>query len=186
VTAFELQPRLIGKLLELRPLAREDFDALYAAASDPLIWEQHPESDRYQREVFQTFFDSAMESGGAFAVLERKTGKLIGSSRYARFDVDQKQVEIGWTFLQRAFWGGEYNGELKTLMLDHAFRFVERVVFTVGENNLRSQRAVEKIGGSVVGKVERPGRDGTMQPNVELAITKDEWSKRHERRKEKT
>lgn len=180
-STFDLQPRLQGKLLELRPLLPEDFDALYQAASDPKIWEQHPESDRYQHDVFQKFFDSAMESGGAFAVLDRKTGKIIGSSRYARLDLgageDQKQIEIGWTFLERAFWGGEYNREMKALLLEHAFRFVDRVVFTVGENNLRSQRAVEKLGGSVVEKVERPDRDGKMQPNVVLAITKDRWNK---------
>jgi len=175
---FELQPRLQGRLIELRPLAREDFAELFAAASDPLIWEQHPESDRYQREVFEKFFESAMESRGAFAAIERKTGKIIGTSRYSRLDVEQGQIEIGWTFLERAFWGGEYNGEMKSLMLDHAFKFVDCVVFTVGENNLRSQRAVQKIGGALVGKAERPGRDGKMQPNVLLAITKDTWKKR--------
>ncbi|MDP9266948.1 MAG: GNAT family N-acetyltransferase [Acidobacteriota bacterium] len=183
---FDLQPRLQGKLLELRPLAPQDFDALYQAASDPLIWEQHPESDRYQRDVFQSFFDSALESRGAFAVIECKTGRIIGSSRYARLDVEQRQVEVGWTFLERAFWGGEYNGELKALMLDHAFRFVDRVLFIVGENNLRSQRAVEKVGGSVVGKEERPGRDGRMEPNAVLAITREEWKNRHKRDERKT
>jgi len=175
---FDLQPRLQGKLIELRPLAREDFAELFAAASDPLIWEQHPESDRYQREVFEKFFDLAMESRGAVAVVERKTGKIIGTSRYSRLDVEQRQVEVGWTFLERAFWGGEYNGEMKALMLDHAFNFVDRVVFTVGENNLRSQRAVQKIGGAMAGTVERPGRDGKMQSNVVLAITKAGWTKR--------
>jgi RimJ/RimL family protein N-acetyltransferase len=175
---FKLQPRLQGKLLELRPLTREDFDALFAAASDPLIWEQHPENDRWQRDIFQKYFDSAMESGGAFAVIERKTGQIIGSSRYSRLDENNSEVEVGWTFLQRAFWGGEYNGEMKTLMLDHAFRFVERVVFTVGENNLRSQKAVEKIGGAIVGEAERPSRDGVMQRIVVMAIAKKDWEKR--------
>jgi RimJ/RimL family protein N-acetyltransferase len=133
---FDLQPTLTGKLVELRPLGAEDFDALYAAASDPLIWEQHPER-RHERAVFEQFFAGAMESGGALAVIERKTGKVIGTSRYARL-VPGEQVEIGWTFLERAYWGGEYNGEMKRLMLEHAFRFVERVVFTVAEKNLRS------------------------------------------------
>ena len=181
MTAFELQPHLQGKLLELRPLAAEDFDALFAAASDPKIWEQHPESDRYQRHVFQMYFDSAMESGGAFAVISRKSGRIIGSSRYSRLDLEGKQIEIGWTFLERAFWGGEYNGEMKTLMLDHAFKFVERAVFTVGAQNLRSQRAVAKIGGTVVEKIERPDRDGNMQPIVVLAITREDWKKRRGR-----
>ena len=177
-TQFELQPRLQGKLLELRPLTRADFDELYAAASDAKIWEQHPESDRYQLEVFESYFESAMASGGAFAVIERATGRIIGSSRYARLDAQRSQVEIGWTFLERAFWGGKYNGEMKTLMLDHAFRFVDRVVFTVGENNLRSQRAVQKLGGVVVGKEPRPGRNGEAQQNLVLALTREQWNGR--------
>src|SRR4051812_44487760 len=131
---FDLQPLLRGRLIELRPLCADDFEALYAAASDPLIWEQHPERDRYKREVFQRFFDSAMESGGAFAVIERRSGKIIGSSRYCNLTADESEVEIGWTFLQREFWGGEYNREMKRLMLDHALQYLKRVVFVVGEN----------------------------------------------------
>ena len=126
--AFELQPTLIGTLLELRPLRPDDFEALYRAASDPLIWEQHPEPTRHQRDVFQRYFDSAIESGGALVVIDRKSGAIIGSSRYWNLDPAQSEVEIGWTFLQRAYWGGEYNGELKRLMIEHAFRFVERVL----------------------------------------------------------
>src|SRR5437588_11092728 len=101
--AFDLQPVLEGELLTLRPLRPDDFDALFAAASDPLIWEQHPESDRYQRAIFQRFFDGAIASQGAFAVIERATGRIIGSSRYWNLKPEESEVEIGWTFLQRAF-----------------------------------------------------------------------------------
>lgn len=167
---FDLQPTLIGELLELRPLKREDFAQLFAAASDPLIWAQHPESDRYTREVFQRYFDGAIESKGAFAIIERKTGRIIGSSRYYNFDPAGREVEIGWTFLERAFWGGVYNRELKALMLGHAFQFVDRVLFIVGEENRRSQRAVEKIGGKFLRNIERPDRNGAMQRNVVFAI----------------
>src|SRR5215470_10291817 len=135
---FDLQPTLRGRLIDVRPLRPEDFEALFSAASDPLIWEQHPESDRYTREVFQKFFDGAIESKGAVAVIDRKSGRVIGTSRYYNFDADEREVEIGFTFLERAYWGGAYNGELKSLMLDHAFEFVDRVAFVVGENNLRS------------------------------------------------
>ena len=169
---FDLQPTLTGDLIEVRPLAREDFDALFRAASDPLIWEQHPESDRYERAVFERFFEGAMESGGAFAVIERKSGRIIGSSRYHDLNPAESEIEIGWTFLERAFWGGAYNGELKSLMLQHAFRFVERVVFAVGENNLRSQKALQKIGAKVLGRTQRPARDGTMVPHLVFAITR--------------
>ena len=144
---FDLQPTLTGELIELRPLRRDDFEALYAAASDPLIWEQHPDPDRYTRHVFQRYFDGAIHSGGAFGVIDRRTGKIIGSSRFHDYHEDANEIEIGWTFLERAYWGGTYNREMKQLMLAHAFRFVRRVVFLVGPDNIRSQRAMEKIGG---------------------------------------
>ena len=169
---FDLQPTLTGTLLELRPLRPDDFDALFAAANDPLIWEQHPESDRYERAVFQRYFDGAIESRGAFAIIERATGRIIGSSRYWNLKPDESEVEIGWTFLERAFWGGRYNAELKALMIGHAFRFVERVVFVVGENNLRSQKAVRKLGAELVASEERAAPDGSMRRNVIFALTR--------------
>ena len=169
---FDLQPRLKGNLIEIRPLRPEDFEALFEAASDPLIWEQHPERDRYKREVFQRYFDGAIESKGAFAVIELQSGKIIGSSRYCHYKPAEREVEIGFTFLQRAFWGGSYNRELKSLMLGHALRFVDRVVFVVGENNLRSQKALQKIGARLLNKVERPTPDGTITPSLVFVITR--------------
>src|SRR5437762_12288056 len=159
---FDLQPTLKGDLIELRPLRPGDFEDLFSAAGDPLIWEQHPESDRYKRDVFQKYFDGAMESKGAFAIIERTSGRMIGNSRYCNLNPAENEVEIGWTFLERAFWGGSYNRELKSLMLDHAFRFVDRVVFVVGENNVRSQRALEKIGARFLKKEGRTLQDGTL------------------------
>jgi RimJ/RimL family protein N-acetyltransferase len=144
---FELQPTLTGERLQLRPLRPEDWDALYAAASDPLIWAQHPESDRYTPEVFRRYFDSGLASGGAFAVVDRRTGRIIGSTRYHAYSEADGEVEIGWTFLTRDYWGGDYNREMKRLLVDHALRSVRRVVFMVGVTNIRSQRAMEKIGG---------------------------------------
>jgi N-acetyltransferase len=169
---FDLQPTLKGNLIEVRPLMREDFDALFAAASDPFIWEQHPENDRYKREVFQRYFDGAIDSKGAFAIIERKSGRIIGSSRYCNLKPLEREVEVGWTFLERAFWGGSYNRELKSLMLDHAFRFVDRVVFVVGEKNLRSQKSLQKIGARFLKKAQLPAPDGTMTPNLVFAITR--------------
>jgi RimJ/RimL family protein N-acetyltransferase len=175
---FDLQPNLKGNLIELRPLRHQDFDALFAAAGDPLIWEQHPEPDRYTREVFLRYFDGAIKSRGALAVIERKTGRVIGSSRYHDFKPLESEVEIGFTFLERAFWGGAYNGELKRLMLEHAFRFVDRVVFVIGENNLRSQKAIQKIGAKFLKKIERPARDGTTSLHLVFAITRREFAAR--------
>ncbi len=145
--SFDLQPLLKSELLELRPLRSEDLDDLYAVAADRLIWEQHPDSNRHEEEVFRSFFGEAMASGGALIAVESRTQRVIGSSRYHGYDEERSEVEIGWTFLARSHWGGVYNGEMKRLMLKHAFRFVKSVVFIVGPQNLRSQRAVEKIGG---------------------------------------
>ena len=149
--SFDLQPTLRGELLVLRPLRTEDFHDLYAVASDPLIWEQHPDSDRHKEDVFREFFRVAQESGGALVALDAKDGRVIGSSRFYGYDEGRSEIEIGWTFLARAYWGGTYNREMKALMLGHAFRFVNSVVFLVGPQNLRSQKAMEKIGGVRVG-----------------------------------
>jgi RimJ/RimL family protein N-acetyltransferase len=145
--SFDRQPVLIGGLIELRPLRADDFDELFRVASDPLIWEQHPERNRYQEATFRTFFEEALRSGGALVAIDRATGKIIGSSRFHGYDATHSVVEIGWSFLARAYWGGRYNGEMKRLMLEHAFKSVNRVVFIIGPENRRSQRAVEKIGG---------------------------------------
>jgi RimJ/RimL family protein N-acetyltransferase len=155
---FDLQPVLKGRFLELRPVRAEDFHDLYAVAADPLIWQQHPEKDRYKEEVFRTFFRDALESGETLVALDARDGRLIGSSRFHGYDEEKSEIEIGWTFLARSHWGGVYNAEMKQLMLRHAFRFVKSVIFLVGPQNVRSQRAVEKIGGVRVG--ERPDGGG--------------------------
>jgi len=152
---FDLQPHLTGELIELRPLAPEDWDDLFAVASDPFIWEQHPESDRYKENVFKVFFREALECGGAFVVIDAQTQHIIGSTRFYGYDPDKSEIEIGWTFLARKYWGGGYNAEMKRLLLNHAFKFVESVVFFVGETNFRSQKAMEKIGAIKIGLVER-------------------------------
>jgi RimJ/RimL family protein N-acetyltransferase len=174
---FELQPTLRGESVELRPLRPDDYDAVYAAASDPLIWEQHPDRERYKPEIFREYFQSGIDSGGAFAIIGRASGRIIGSSRYWNYKLEESEIEVGWTFLERKYWGGEINREVKQLMLRHAFRFVERVVLIVGEHNLRSQRAVEKIGGRRERMEHRPGRDGVERGNVVFVITREAFAK---------
>jgi N-acetyltransferase len=144
--SFDYQPTLQGTLIALRPLRADDHDALLAVASDPLIWEQHPDQTRYVPEGFRAFFQQSLDSGGALVVIDLATGAIIGSSRFHGYDEAAGEVEIGWTFLARKYWGGTWNGEMKRLMLGHAFRSVRQVVFLIGPLNLRSQRAVEKIG----------------------------------------
>jgi RimJ/RimL family protein N-acetyltransferase len=160
---FDRQPSLDGELIRVRPLVAGDWDDLHAIASDPLIWEQHPARDRHQEVVFRTFFDEALASGGALRVIDAGTGRTIGSSRFHGYDPDRSEIEIGWTFLARSHWGGRYNGELKALMLRHAFRFVEHVVFLIGPDNLRSQKAVERIGGVRAGsRPDGRGNDSVL------------------------
>ena len=144
--AFDRQPTLTGALLQLRPLRANGWDALFAVASDPLLWAQHPDSDRYQESVFRQFFADAMSSGGALVAIERATGEIVGSSRFHGFDAEQSVIEVGWSFLARRCWGGTYNGEMKRLMLRHA---------------LHDSSA--KLAGLSVQRVSRPPSPGCRQ-----------------------
>ena len=174
--SFELQPRIQNDLIRLEPLSADDFESLYAVASDPLMWEQHPSSDRYQRPVFENFFKGAMASGGAFRVIDNTNGELIGSSRYTDYDAAKRQVSIGYTFIARSRWARNYNRALKTLMLDHAFKFVDRVTFKVGINNWRSRKAMEKLGGIYIGEESVAYSGELAHPNVVFKIDAADWS----------
>jgi RimJ/RimL family protein N-acetyltransferase len=170
--AFDLQPHLRGELIELRPLTPSDWDELFTVASDPLIWEQHPESDRYREDVFKIFFREALESGGAFVVIDRKTQRIIGSTRFYGYHPEKSEIEIGWTFLARKYWGGGFNVEIKNLLLNHAFKFVENAVFYVGETNIRSQKAMEKIGAIKLGTATRAYGNHPPARSVKYVITR--------------
>jgi N-acetyltransferase len=162
---FNLQPQhLKNQFIQLFPLQQDDFEALYAVASDPLVWEQHPNKLRYQREVFQNFFEGAIQSQGAFLIRDVQTNEVVGSSRFYDFDENDNSILIGYTFIGRKFWGKEYNKSLKKLMLDYAFQFVDTVYFHIGAQNFRSQKAIEKIGAIKVGEqeVEYFGEDSKL------------------------
>jgi RimJ/RimL family protein N-acetyltransferase len=146
---FDFQPVLKGARVTVRPISSTDWDGMFAAAADPEIWEQHPASDRYTETAFRQYFNDAVDSGSAFAFVDQASDRIIGSSRYHGHDPVKSEVEIGWTFLARDYWGGSHNAEIKQLMLEHAFQYVDTVVFWVGEENLRSRKAMEKIGGEL-------------------------------------
>jgi RimJ/RimL family protein N-acetyltransferase len=170
-----LQPTLMGPRIAIRPVTEADWSQMFAAGSDPEVWAVHPVSDRYKEPAFREFFDGALASGSSFSFVDRATGKVIGSSRYYGYDAEKREIEIGWTFLAKAYWGGSYNGEIKRLMLDHAFTFVDTVIFFVGEGNRISQRAMEKIGG-----VRRAGLvprelGGKVYGHVVFEICKSDW-----------
>lgn len=144
---MDLQPVLSGSLVTLRPTVPEDWEAMYAAASDPLIWELHPASDRWQEPIFRDYFADALASGGGLTILDKASGEVIGASRYYGHDPERDEIEIGWTFLQRTYWGGPCNREVKRLMVNHILQYVGAAIFQVGETNWRSQGAMRKIGG---------------------------------------
>ncbi|MGA2563205.1 MAG: GNAT family N-acetyltransferase [Steroidobacteraceae bacterium] len=176
---FNLQPSLENQCIRLRPLRPEDFESLYAVASDRLIWEQHPNPDRYQRDVFATYFKGGIDSGGALLVIDAHSGAVMGSSRYYDLDEAGRTVAIGYTFIAREYWGRQYNRQLKTLMLEHAFESLQRVIFHVGAQNWRSRKAMEKLGAELIGEANvsyygEPGR-----PNVIYRIDKGDWIARH-------
>ena len=143
----DFQPTLIGPSITIRPVSKDDWTGMFAAGSDPEIWKVHPSPDRYTEAAFRKFFDSAVTSKMGFAFVDRATGSIVGSSRYHGYEAELREIEIGWTFLARSHWGGRANREVKRLMLDHAFSFVDTVIFWVGHENWRSQGAMTKIGG---------------------------------------
>ena len=142
-------------------------------ASDPLIWEQHPAKDRCERKVFEVFFKEAIESKGAFAVIDKKTSEIIGSTRFFQVKETQNAIEIGWTFLARQYWGGEYNKSMKVLLMDYAFGFLENIIFFINENNIRSQKAVEKLGGERIVRLENQLLEPRGNATVIYKITKE-------------
>ena len=172
--SFDLQPWLVGQLLTLRPLEASDFESLWEVSKDPLIWDQHPDKTRCDREGFGRFFDGAMESGAAFAVIENASGQVIGSTRYYDWNPAEKEIAVGYTFLARRFWGGEFNREMKKLVIEHALRQVEVVWFHVAVMNMRSRRAMEKQGAVLSHHGPRP-QNGVMVDFCYYRIDHASW-----------
>jgi N-acetyltransferase len=171
---FNLQPTLENELLLLRPLQEADFENLFKVASDPLIWEQHPAKDRRDREGFTVFFDHGIAAKSAFAVIDKKTGEIIGTSRYNAVPETENAIEIGWTFLARAYWGGTYNQSMKKLMMDYAFQYVDNILFFINEKNWRSRKAVEKIWGVRIVALEGKMIDPRSSVGVVYKVSKKE------------
>lgn len=175
MSEFNFQPTLKSSLLELRPINSNDFENLYMAASDPKIWEQHPFPHRYQRESFKEYFNSAIGSHSALVVWSEEDRQLIGCSRYYNFDQSKSTVMIGYTFLNRDYWGGKYNFEIKKLMLNHAFQFVNQVQFEIDARNIRSQKATEKIGAVQVGSYEKNQAGQAPRTVLIYGLSREVW-----------
>lgn len=149
---IDIQPTLENEFVKLAPLSEADFEALYEVASDPKVWEQHPNKDRWQRPIFENFFQGAIESKGAFKIVVKETGEIAGSTRFYDHDPANQSILIGYTFYGARFWGTGLNPMVKRLMLDHIFQFVEKVHFHIGATNRRSQIAIERIGARKIGE----------------------------------
>jgi len=172
---IDLQPILQNDLVIAVPLLQTDFEILYAAASDPLIWEQHPNKNRYQRAAFENYFKGAIESGGAFLVKDAVTGEVIGSSRYSDHDAATNSIAIGYTFFIRSHWGTGHNYALKKLMLSHVFQFVDAVNFFIGAVNKRSQISLERFGAIKTGEKEMAYYGEPAKLDYIYTITKTQW-----------
>jgi RimJ/RimL family protein N-acetyltransferase len=173
---FDLQPILENDLIKVVPLKEADFEALFAVASDPLIWVQHPNKDRYKRAVFENFFKGAIESRGAFIVYENETNKVVGSSRYYDLDESDSSVAVGYTFVAREFWGKGHNKVLKTLMFNHAFQFVDKVILHIGATNFRSQKSIEKLGAVKIAETEVAYYGEPLKWNYVYQVDKVKWA----------
>ncbi|HUD30987.1 MAG TPA: GNAT family N-acetyltransferase [Novosphingobium sp.] len=175
---MDRQPVLEGSRLTLRPLAPSDWEALFAVASDREIWAVHPSHDRWQEPVFRQFFDEALAGGGALAIVDEASGEVIGSSRYGTPEAEGPgEIEIGWSFLARGYWGGGFNAEFKRLMLAHALAHFERVTFQVGADNVISRKAMANIGGVLTDRTRCHERGGAMVEHVIYEITRESFAK---------
>lgn len=172
---MNIQPTLENDFVQLIPLQDADFESLFELASDPKIWEQHPNKERYKREVFQNFFQGAMESGGAFKIVEKNTGEVAGSTRFYDYNDEDNSIFIGYTFYGTKFWGSKMNPQVKKLMLDYIFQFVDKVNFHVGKDNIRSQKAMEKLGAKKVDEVNVAYVGEPEKLNVVFEITKENY-----------
>lgn len=170
MATFTLQPRLQSELVNLRPLMADDWDTLFAAASDPLIWSAHPANDRWKKSVFRHFFEDALASDGALVATDPASHRIIGTSRYDIRRAGPGEIEIGWTFLSRDKWGGATNAAMKWLMIRHALSAFDRVIFFVAQENIRSRRAMEKVGGTLTDRSEIAEVSGRKVPHIVFAI----------------
>lgn len=172
---FSIQPILENDKVILYPLQEHDFEDLYAVSADPKIWEQHPNKDRWKKEVFKTFFDGALQSKGAFKIIEKTNKNVIGSSRFYDYNENEGSILIGYTFFATQYWGKGINHSVKTIMLNYIFQFVSKVYFHIGANNVRSQIAISRLGATKYGEQEIAYFGEQAKSNFIYRLTKEEW-----------
>jgi RimJ/RimL family protein N-acetyltransferase len=173
---INIQPTLENEKVILYPLQENDFNDLFAVAADPKIWEQHPNKNRYKIEVFKVFFDGALQSKGAFKIVEKNSGDVIGSSRFYDYNQEDNTILIGYTFFGLSYWGNGFNHTVKTLMLNYIFQFVSKVYFHIGANNVRSQISLGRLGTTKIGEQEVTYFGELPKLNFVYSISKEEWN----------
>lgn len=174
---MNIQPTLENENIILQPLQNSDFERLFEVSSDPKVWEQHPNPNRYKRGEFQNFFDGAIVSKGAFLIIDKQSREVAGSSRYYDFNEDENSIFIGYTFYGTKFWGSKLNPQVKKMMLDYIFQYVDLVKLHVGKDNIRSQKAIERLGAEKVKEMEVAYFGEQPKINFEYNITKENWEK---------
>ena len=172
---FSIQETLSNENIILRPLQDNDLEALFLQAKIKEIWSQHPNKNRYKREVFENFFLGAIESEGAFVIIDKPTDQIIGSTRFYDHNEKESSIYIGYTFYGKDFWGKNYNSQVKEMMLNYIFEFVEIVNFHVGSENLRSKKAMEKLGAENLGEMMVAYFGEESKRNILYQISKTRW-----------
>jgi RimJ/RimL family protein N-acetyltransferase len=174
---INIQPTLENDQILLLPLEKNDFEALYSVASDSKIWEQHPNKNRWQRDVFLNFFQGAIESNGAYKIIDKTTGNIAGSTRIYGFDEQENSIMIGYTFIATAYWGKGFNPAVKTMLLNYLFQHVSQVLFQIGSNNIRSQTAITRLGATKIDEQEVAYFGEPSGLNFIYSIKKEDWIK---------
>lgn len=174
---FSIQPTLESDQFILAPLENGDFESLYQVASDPQIWEQHPNKDRWKLEVFQIFFEGAIQSQGAFKIIDKQTHAFIGSTRIYDFKIEDKSILMGYTFYAKKYWGTGVNHKIKGLLLDYLFQYVDKVILHIGAQNIRSQVSISRLGAIKTGAIEVAYHGEAIKHNFVYEIQKDLWEK---------
>lgn len=172
---FSIQPNLENDYVQILPLEINDFESLYQVAKDKKIWEQHPCHNRWKEDVFKVFFKEAVESKGAFKIIDKTTGGLIGSTRYYDYSENDKSIVIGYTFIAVNYWGTGINSSIKKLMIDYIFQYVDKIYFHIGSTNFRSQKAIAKINAIKTSKEITVTDGNSSYINYLYELKKENW-----------
>jgi RimJ/RimL family protein N-acetyltransferase len=179
-----IQPTLMGKLVELRPLQQDHAALLLQAAADGQLWNMKITVVPGPQTV-DSYVATALQGRGAgtvmpFVIVRRDTGETVGSTRFWKIDRANRKVEIGHTWLSESVQRSGINTEAKYLLLTHAFEVMEsvRVQFTTDELNEKSRAAILRIGAKQEGIVrhERIMPDGRKRNSVRFSIIDSEWA----------